>query len=73
MKSQLAMLTIAVVVASPPVAAQIFSWDPLKDVENALPEGCRTKGGSSRRDSKFGKWRRMPWLRSMRWRPERAA
>ena len=25
--------------ASPPVAAQVFSWDPLKDVENALPEG----------------------------------
>ena len=25
--------------ASPPIAAQVFSWDPLKDVENALPAG----------------------------------
>jgi len=25
--------------ASPPLAAQIFSWDPLGKIENALPEG----------------------------------
>jgi lipid-binding SYLF domain-containing protein len=39
MKALLAMFAIAVSLASPPIAAQIFSWDPLKDVENALPEG----------------------------------
>jgi lipid-binding SYLF domain-containing protein len=39
MKSPLAMLAIALCLASPTLAAQIFSWDPLKDVEQALPEG----------------------------------
>jgi lipid-binding SYLF domain-containing protein len=33
------MLGLAVCFASPPIAAQVFSWDPLKDVENALPAG----------------------------------
>jgi len=39
MKAPLALLALAVCLASPPLAAQIFSWDPLKDVENALPSG----------------------------------
>ena len=39
MKALLAMVVMAASLASPPVAAQVFSWDPLKDVENALPEG----------------------------------
>jgi lipid-binding SYLF domain-containing protein len=39
MKSYVAALTLAVCLVSPPIAAQIFSWDPLKDVENALPSG----------------------------------
>jgi len=39
MKIRLAMLGLAVCFASPPIAAQVFSWDPLKDVENALPAG----------------------------------
>jgi lipid-binding SYLF domain-containing protein len=40
MKSYLAMFAVAVCLASPPISAQIFSWDPLKDVENALPGGA---------------------------------
>ena len=45
MKARLAMLAIAVCLASPPIAAQaLFSWDPLKDVENALPEGVPNEG-----------------------------
>ena len=37
MKQLTAMFAVAMCLASPPIAAQIFSWDPLKDVENALP------------------------------------
>jgi lipid-binding SYLF domain-containing protein len=44
MKAHLAMFAVAVCLASPPIAAQIFSWDPLKDVENALPEGVPNEG-----------------------------
>ena len=39
MKALLAMVVMAASLALPPIAAQVFSWDPLKDVENALPEG----------------------------------
>ncbi len=39
MNSHLALFAMAMCLASPPVTAQIFSWDPLKDVEQALPEG----------------------------------
>jgi len=39
MKTLLATFAVAVCLASPPTPAQIFSWDPLKDVENALPAG----------------------------------
>ncbi len=39
MKLSAALFALVVCLASPPVAAQIFSWDPLKDVENALPAG----------------------------------
>lgn len=38
------MMTMVVCFASPPIAAQIFSWDPLKDVENALPAGVPNEG-----------------------------
>jgi len=45
MKARLAMLAIAVSLASPPIGAQaVFSWDPLKDVESALPEGAPNEG-----------------------------
>ena len=44
MKTHLAMFGVAVCLASPPIAAQIFSWDPLKDVENALPQGVPNEG-----------------------------
>ena len=44
MKTRLALVAIAVCLASPPLAAQIFSWDPLKDAENALPEGVPNEG-----------------------------
>jgi lipid-binding SYLF domain-containing protein len=39
MKVCLAMLATIVSLASPPVVAQIFSWDPLGKVESVLPEG----------------------------------
>ena len=42
--ARLAMFAIAVCLASPPIAAQQWSWDPLKDVENALPEGVPNEG-----------------------------
>ena len=44
MKSHLAMFALSVCLVSPPIAAQIFSWDPLKDVENALPAGAPPEG-----------------------------
>ena len=44
MKAHLAMFAVAVCLASPPIAAQILSWDPLKDVENALPAGAPNEG-----------------------------
>jgi lipid-binding SYLF domain-containing protein len=44
MKALLAMAVMGVCLASPPVAAQVFSWDPLKDVENALPAGVPNEG-----------------------------
>ena len=44
MKSLFAMLCVAVCLASPPLAAQIFSWDPLQKVEQALPAGVPDEG-----------------------------
>ena len=44
MKALLAMLALIVSLASLPIAAQVFSWDPLKDVENALPQGVPNEG-----------------------------
>ena len=38
------MLAVVVGLASPPIAAQIFSWDPLKDVQDVLPEGTPNEG-----------------------------
>jgi lipid-binding SYLF domain-containing protein len=38
-RTQLAALALVACFAAPPLAAQVFSWDPLKDIENALPEG----------------------------------
>ena len=43
MKRHLAMFALAVCLA-PPLGAQIFSWDPLKDVQEALPEGVPSEG-----------------------------
>ncbi len=39
MKLRFALLALAACLTSPPLAAQIFSWDPLKDVQEVLPEG----------------------------------
>jgi lipid-binding SYLF domain-containing protein len=39
MKSCAFVIALAVCLAPLPVAAQIFSWDPLKDVQEALPDG----------------------------------
>jgi lipid-binding SYLF domain-containing protein len=44
MKPVLAMLAVVVCLASSPVMAQIFSWDPLKDVQEALPGGVPNEG-----------------------------
>jgi lipid-binding SYLF domain-containing protein len=44
MKSHLAMFAVAVCLACPPVVAQVFSWDPLKDVQEVLPEGTPNEG-----------------------------
>jgi len=35
----IAAVATSMCLAAPPVAAQVFSWDPLKDVQEALPEG----------------------------------
>jgi lipid-binding SYLF domain-containing protein len=43
-KKCFAAVAVSMCLASPPIAAQIFSWDPLKDVENALPEGVPNEG-----------------------------
>ena len=41
MSAKKCLVAIAVIMClvAPPVAAQIFSWDPLKDVQEALPGG----------------------------------
>jgi len=44
MKALLAGFVIAMSLASPPLAAQVFSWDPLKDVQEVLPEGTPNEG-----------------------------
>ncbi len=40
----LAAVAASLCLVSPPLAAQMFSWDPLKDVQNALPEGVPNEG-----------------------------
>jgi lipid-binding SYLF domain-containing protein len=40
----LAILAAVACLGAPPAAAQILSWDPLKDVENALPQGAPNEG-----------------------------
>jgi lipid-binding SYLF domain-containing protein len=44
MKSHLALAAVTVCLASSPLAAAEFSWDPLQDVENALPAGVPNEG-----------------------------
>ena len=44
MKKCYAMAALAMCLVAPPVAAQIFSWDPLKDVQEALPGGVPNEG-----------------------------
>jgi lipid-binding SYLF domain-containing protein len=44
MKSYSMAIALAVCLASPPIAAQIFSWDPMGKLENALPEGVPDEG-----------------------------
>lgn len=39
MRTYVALLAAAITLGAPPVAAQVFSWDPLKDVQEVLPEG----------------------------------
>ena len=44
MKTRLAMLAAALCLAAPLAGAAEFSWDPLKDAENILPEGVPNEG-----------------------------
>ena len=44
MKSYPLIVAVAVCLASPPIAAQVFSWDPLKDVQDVLPDGTPNEG-----------------------------
>ena len=44
MKSYAMTVVLAVCLASPPIAAQVFSWDPLGKLENALPDGVPDEG-----------------------------
>jgi lipid-binding SYLF domain-containing protein len=44
MKAHLALFAMIACLASPPLAAQQFSWDPLKDVQDVLPEGTPNEG-----------------------------
>jgi len=40
----LAAVAASMCLVAPPVGAQIFSWDPLKDVQEALPDGVPSEG-----------------------------
>jgi len=44
MKKCFAMVPLAMCLVAPPIAAQVWSWDPLKDVQEALPEGVPNEG-----------------------------
>ena len=44
MSTRVALLAVLLSFIAVPSTAQIFSWDPLKDVENALPQGVPNEG-----------------------------
>ena len=44
MKKWFAAIAVSMCLVAPPVAAQIFSWDPLKDVQEALPQQAHDQG-----------------------------
>jgi lipid-binding SYLF domain-containing protein len=44
MKGRFAVAVLAAVLASSPAAAQTWSWDPLKDIQEALPAGVPNEG-----------------------------
>ena len=44
MNKCVAMVAMALCLVAPPIAAQVFSWDPLKDVQEVLPEGTPNEG-----------------------------
>ena len=44
MKARVAMFAVSLSLLAPSISAQILSWDPLSDVENALPEGAPNEG-----------------------------
>ncbi len=44
MKARLTMFVAAICLAAPPLAAQQWSWDPMKDVESVLPQGVPNEG-----------------------------
>jgi len=44
MSARVALLAVLLSFIAVPSTAQIFSWDPLKDVENALPQGVPNEG-----------------------------
>jgi lipid-binding SYLF domain-containing protein len=44
MKTSVSIFSLLMCFASTPLLAEEFSWDPLKDVENILPEGVPNEG-----------------------------
>ena len=44
MKPRLTMLVAAICLAAPPLSAQQWSWDPMKDVDSVLPQGVPNEG-----------------------------
>jgi lipid-binding SYLF domain-containing protein len=44
MKARLATCFLSACLVTPPLAAQTWSWDPLKDIQEALPSGVPNEG-----------------------------
>jgi len=44
MKVRLAAAALAALIAAPLASAQVLSWDPLKDIRQALPGGVPHEG-----------------------------
>ena len=72
-KHWLAAVAVSMCLVAPPAAAQVFSWDPLKDVQEALPEGVPSEAKILQARQQVRKWHRTRLLRFTRSRPAPAA